>query len=216
MSPDQEKNVTILIEEEITRKILEKTIGVKDTNMVKHVEFKKGNKIIENGKVYIIFKVETVINDGHAEKIIHYRPHYDSNKVYSTLICSIPERNIISSNIRKPVSQNKLNDVITYISKEFEGDEITINLIKANEKFRLNSVYDTASVIKQCVAKQKYIGEDFNFNKKGLLGDAVDMILEEVALVYQISLKEALQKIKIAAKTYYSVINMEYHQNIAS
>lgn len=154
--------------------------------MNKGSKFKKGNKLIEMGKVYKVFKIE--------EKIMYYRPYF-INSTNNTLICSIPEKNIYPNDLRKPVSKKELDEILIYLSEKPKRD-IEYDTLKAQIDLKLNDIYETAKVLRLCVRERNKEGKNYTKTKKDVLNNAIEMMVEEVALVFEISLEEAQQKIK--------------------
>jgi len=160
--------------------------------------FAVGDKIINFNKVYIIFKIiEQKVKD-KKEQIISFRPFFQTEKKNS-LTFSIPVDNIDKTNIRKPISKKELKELLSELSKA-SNLETPIDLNRINEELNLNDPNAHVEILK-CLWKEKN-DETTNFTKtrNDVLGLTIKLLLEEVALVSGVSLKEAEEKIKTALK----------------
>jgi len=159
-----------------------------------------GNKLIEGGRVYKVFKITFLENEGRKERIIHYKPHYqDSN--YGSLVCSIPECNLVDTDKRMPVSKREILDILKYLSKR-SNRKNEVDAVDAKSVLSLNDFHETAKVLKGFWREK--IKKDVNFTKtkSDVLQRAIDNMVEEVALVFGISTDNAKQKINLALKNY--------------
>ena len=186
--------------------VTEKTIETEETTergikMAKLSEFKKGNKIVEDGKVYIIDKVEVAKKGTGVETVLHYKPYF-ANISNSTITCSMPKNDLIASNVRQPATKQEIDDVLRYLTKTEAFNKIDV--VEETKNFKLNSIQDTARVLKMGLFDQKLKGKNFDLTKNGIIKEAVNMMLEEIALVYDTTLEKAFSKIEQASKTYYS------------
>jgi RNA polymerase-interacting CarD/CdnL/TRCF family regulator len=162
--------------------------------MAKRKVFKVGNKIIEKGRVYKVYKIENEKIGDKVERIIHFRPYF-KNSIDGTLVCSIPECNIDHITIRKPVSKNEVGEMLEYLSRRSRKNKI-IDVIKAKPVLNLNDMRKTAKIIKRCWWEKKDSG--LTKTKKDILEVGIERIVEEVALVTGVSIKTAREKITIA------------------
>ncbi len=160
--------------------------------------FSVGDKIIKFNKVYIIFKIIKQQIKDKTEKIISCKPFFKTERKNS-LTLSIPVENLDKTNIRKPISKKELKRLLTELSKTSDR-EIPIDLEKINKELNLKDPNIHIEVLK-CLWKEKN-DETISFTKtrSNMLGSTIKLLLEEVALVSGISLKEAEQKIKKALK----------------
>lgn len=168
-----------------------------------NINYKRGDKIVENGRVYFIFKTEQIRSEGKSESVVHYRPFF-VNSTNRSILGSIPEKNIETSNIRRPASKGDIGKILQYLSEKTDQDLTTDDLAVLNDMLKLNSSYEYARVLKKCLSKLKSAGEKFSLDKKGIIYQTVGLMLEEIALVMNISLDKAHEEITTAAKSYYS------------
>jgi RNA polymerase-interacting CarD/CdnL/TRCF family regulator len=156
--------------------------------------FKVGDKIINFNKVYRIFKITKQKKEGRQEQVISFRPYFQT-KEKKSLTFSIPVANIDKTNIRKPVSKKELKRLLTELSK-ISKIKTPIDITKTRGELSLNNPNIHIQILK-CLWKEKN-DETTNFtkSKSEILGLAIKLLTEEVALVNGISLKKAEKKIK--------------------
>ena len=157
---------------------------------------KIGSKIIEGGTAYEVFKIEKTKNGNETTKIVYYKPFFeDSNN--GGIVCSIPVDNISPPEMRKPVSKSEIEEIFVFLSKRTKGN-IDVDITQAKDTLKLNSLTKTAEVLKDVFKEKKAKGEEFSKSKKDLLEAAIGKMIEEIALVYRVSLSTAEKKISSA------------------
>lgn len=161
--------------------------------------YKVGSKLVEKGKVFRVFKVEDANINGKKDKIIHYLPLF-KNITNNTLTCSIPESSIGTTLLRKPVSKEKINEVLAGLSKRTRYVN-PVDAVVAKTKLNLNDIDITARVLRKYWLVKKKNVDTFTKTKRDVLDMAVDRLVEEVAYVVGISLTKAEEKIKVALKS---------------
>ena len=157
---------------------------------------KIGSKIIEGGTAYEVFKIEKSKKGNGDTTLVYYRPYFNiSNN--SDIVCSIPEHNISPPEMRKPSSKIEIEEVFVYLSKKSNGN-IEVDIMKSKDILRQNSLTQTAEVLKEVFREKKSKGEEFSKSKKDLLEASISKMVEEIALVYRVSLATAEKKISSA------------------
>ena len=157
--------------------------------------FKVGDKIVDFGQVYRIFKVEKRKNDkGLKERVLHFKPCFKNEKS-KDVTCSIPEKNIILTKIRRPISKKELKKVFRKLSGEPKS-EIKLNILKVKEILKFNSPVKTASILKKLWLDKKDKHTSFAASKQNLLDLSMRSLVEEIAYVSGTSLKQAKETIK--------------------
>lgn len=166
---------------------------------MKNKIFKVGDKIINFNKVYRIFKIiKQKDKDKKEEIILSFRPYFQA-KGERSLTFSIPVDSIDKTNIRKPMSKKELKQLLSELSKT-PNIETPIDIIKTREQLSLNDPNIHVQILK-CLWKEKKDGiTNFTKIKSDVLGLAIKLLMEEVALVSGVSLKKAEKKIKTALK----------------
>jgi RNA polymerase-interacting CarD/CdnL/TRCF family regulator len=158
-------------------------------------QFKVGDKVVDFGQVYRIYKIKKDRTlDGKREDCLHYKPYFKSEKNQS-LVCSIPRSNVEEENVRKPVSKKKINEVLKLLGQKPSG-ETTINVIKASVYLKENNPIETARLLKILwLEKQGNKENKLSTRKKMISENAMRHLVEEIAVVQNISLKKAKEKI---------------------
>jgi len=157
---------------------------------------KVGSKIVELGNVYIIFKVEKVIADEKTDRVIHYRPYF-KNSFNETIVCTIPERSIVPPDIREPESRKAIREMLIYLSGRPEIVD-DLDVIKAKTTLNTNILLDSARILRRSYKLKKARGDELSKNKRDVVGLAMSRVVEEVAIVYGMSLEQAERKITSA------------------
>lgn len=165
--------------------------------MKKQEKFKVGDKIIELGQVFRVFKISKIKNgDGNLETVMFFKSHYAS-KYISKLICSIPLKNIEENDIRKPISLREFKSLLGMLKKKRRLQD-SVDLDNLKELLKLNSPADTIEVLCNLCEERKMKPESFTKSKKDVYGLAITRLIQEFALVSQISLEKAEEKINLA------------------
>lgn len=165
---------------------------MKDNN-----SFKVGDKIVDFGQVYRIFKVKKQKNaKGKEEKVIFFRPYFKT-KQNRTLICSIPVNNIEKAHIRRPIAKKELKQSLKTLSKK-ANIKNQINTTQLREKLFLNDTGKTAQVLKTLWLDQKDESTSFTKSRKDISSLAMERLAEEVAFVGGVSIGKAREQIKAA------------------
>lgn len=159
--------------------------------------FKVGDKIIDFGHVYRIFKIKNKKGkDGDKKKFIFFRPYF-KKKEDKGLVFSIPVINLDKANIRRPLSEKKLKKVFKKLSGKLKTTK-ALNISKAQDRLNLNNPFKTARILKRLWADKKDKSTNFTRSKRKTFDLAMKRMIEEVALVKDISLRKARDKIKAA------------------
>ncbi len=153
-----------------------------------------GNKLIEYGKVYRVFKIEKKGIDGKTERIIHYKPFF-VNSLNDTLICSIPESGLKEANIRRPISKVEVRDLVKVLRKRTKVIK-PIDANEAKDAMKLNDIYETAKVLRKFWREKKKKKDTFTKNKSDVLESAMQRVVEEFAIVQKISLTKAKERLE--------------------
>jgi RNA polymerase-interacting CarD/CdnL/TRCF family regulator len=162
------------------------------------VTFKVGDKIIHFGQVYKIFKIKTEKIKNQAKSVIFFKPYFKT-PINKSLVCSLPLENIVKTNIRKPMSKKELNRLFKKLSKNINTDK-PVNIKRAREKLTLNDPLITVRILRRLW--QDKIDETINFSKskQDVYRLAIKRIVQEIALVTDLSLDKAKEKIEVSLK----------------
>lgn len=156
--------------------------------------YKVGDKLVEFGQVFRIFKIETrETSDGEIERILHFRPFFKSNE-NKGMVCSIPETSLKDTKIRPPISKDIVNELILKLSTKPQREvETDVNAVK--EALGQNDVFETALILRSLWVEQ-ITSESFTKSKRDMLQMAVSRLVEEIALVVDLTLDKADDRIK--------------------
>lgn len=152
-------------------------------------KIKIGAKIIEDGKVYRIFKIEKRQFQGETENFIFYKPYFNYNDG-DTVICSIPSSSINKTSIRPPASIDDIKDLIKSLGIRTEKtDEFDSN--DAKDMLKENRLKRTALVAKKYWLKKHSEIDKLSFSQRRIMQNAIESLTEEIALVNNLSLEKA-------------------------
>jgi len=157
--------------------------------------FKKGDKIVRFGRVFEIFKIQAEKNSetGESERLMYFRPVYET-LADKTLICSIPINNVDQTNIRRPMSDEQVDDLLTMLVSKIEVED-RFNTRLAKEVLKSNDPGKIALILKKLAIVERDPDTNFTYTKKRVFSQGLKRLQEEIALVKKISLEEACQKL---------------------
>lgn len=157
-------------------------------------QFKVGDKVVDFGQVYMIYKIKKDKNlEGKKEDCIYYKPYFKSEKNQS-LVCSIPKSSVEEANLRKPAPRKKISKVLKLLGQGLNG-ETTINITKASTYLKESDPVETARLLKLLWLEKQDEEKKLSTRKRTMYQDAMRYLVEEIAVVQNISLKKAREKI---------------------
>lgn len=160
---------------------------------MKNKSFKVGDKIVEFGRVYKIFKIKKEKGrEGRLKNVLYFKPFFTSTDL-GCMECSIPEESVKEAIIRKPANRKKVNEIIDFLTSRKKVDAIE-DATDAKEELKKNKLEVVAWVIKSLMkeAKDK---EKLTASKKKVLDTAKEMLAQELALSRRMKLVNARDKI---------------------
>jgi RNA polymerase-interacting CarD/CdnL/TRCF family regulator len=160
----------------------------------KRIRFKVGDRIVEAGRVFRIFKVR--YEDGgekEEQKIIYFKPQFKKNK--NALECSIPAKNADDARIRKPVTKKELKEILKTLSKKARKNG-KVNTSTLKDKLNKNRAKTTAYVLRKLWVDKHNENTSFSPTKKRIYRKALRNLSEELAWLEKTSVKNARNKIK--------------------
>lgn len=158
--------------------------------------FKVGEKLIERGKVYRIFKIEEKRLNGEVRHIVHYKPFFKSS-TDSSLVCSIPAESLEKTNIRRPVTKDVIEELLGFLAKRIRTN-VELDALQAKDVLKLNDIQRSSRVLRRYWKAKKRRNETLTKTQKDVIQIAINRIVEEVAVVTGISLTKAEEKILTA------------------
>ena len=160
-------------------------------------QFGVGDKIVEFGQVFRIFKIKRQKNaEGKRERLIFFRPYFKDKKDNS-IIYSIPSKSIQKTNIRRPLTKRELRKLLKELSEKVEVKR-KINIIKAKEILNSNDPHKIVRVLRRLWADKNDQSTNFTKSKKDVFKLSIKRLVEETAYIEKLPLKTAKEKIKEA------------------
>ncbi len=159
-------------------------------------EYKVGDKIVRFGRVYEIFKVTEEENPetGESEKLIHFKPVYET-QANQSLICAIPVSNIEKTNIRRPMSEDGVEELLDLLRSKIEMKK-RFNTRLAKEILKSNDPEKIAMMLKKLAIVRRDPDTNFTYTKKRVFRQGLKRIQEEIALVKGMEIEETNELIK--------------------
>jgi RNA polymerase-interacting CarD/CdnL/TRCF family regulator len=160
-------------------------------------KFRVGSKIVDNGQVFTVFKIHKKKDDrGEIERILHYKPYFKRSE-NNLLKCSIPEKNLKQANIRDPVSKQEIDEILKKLRKKIRPRN-PVDAVAAKTKLKHNNIHTTAGVLKRFWKEKKRKGDSLSKTQRDIFDNALNKIVEEVAIVKGIKLEKAEEKLRLA------------------
>lgn len=165
--------------------------------MAEKVKYKRGDLIVDKGRVYKIFKVRKKKDEeGEEQRIIFYRPHF-KNKKNETLEISIPAENIEESEIRKLVSEERMDEALESLEELFDLDK-RLNIKSAKAVLGGNDFDETVEMLRKSWADKENEEVNFTTSKRRVFRRLKKRVAAEMASINDISLNEAQKRINAA------------------
>ena len=166
---------------------------------MKKKKLRVGDKIIDLGQVFRIFKIEKKKDgNGKSEEIIYFKPYYQTEKTHD-MVCSIPIRNINQTNIRRPMKKEEFKMLIEKLKKRKKINNF-YDLNKAKLLLKSNRPLDIVNLLRSLNMEKKEKKENFSKSKQDVLRKTINLLIQEFALVSKITLEKAQEKINSALK----------------
>lgn len=154
---------------------------------------KIGSKLVEAGEVFVVFKIEEIKGKEGLERIVHYKPCY-TKPASESIVCSIPEKNLTSSNIRRPLSKKSLKELISKLCVS-EDDDNTLEVEEAKISLQSNDINKAAATLRKLWRESIKAKEELPKLRRDLIVLAINKMVEEVAVVNSISPDRARERI---------------------
>lgn len=157
-------------------------------------KYKTGDRIVEAGRVFRIFKVRNRENgDGEEQRVIFFKPQYKKNQ--SPLVCSIPAENADDARIRKPLTKKEFKKIFKILGKKAKKS-VKVNTSSLKDKLNKNKPKLTAKVLRKLWIDKHNDNTSFSPTKKRVYRKALRNLSEELAWVNDSSVRKARKKIK--------------------
>jgi len=160
----------------------------------KKKKWKKGDVIVHFGKIHKIFKIEEKKIDDKKEKVIFFKPVFDTKETRS-LVCSIPVSNIEKIGIRKPISKKKLQKFLKSCEKKKEVKS-AISLSKAKKIIVSDDLDKIFKILKRLWSEKHKESINFTKSREKVFKNTIKRLRQEVAYIKDISLRDAGKEIR--------------------
>jgi RNA polymerase-interacting CarD/CdnL/TRCF family regulator len=153
--------------------------------------FKVGDKIVRFGRVHEVFKIEEEkdFETEEMQEVIYFRPMYESSSSRD-LICAIPVKNIDKTNMRRPMSDEKLKELMDLMDEKVEDPTKRFNTRQAKEVLKSNNPKKIALIMKRLAVVRRDPDTNFTYTKKRLYRKGMKRLQEEIALIKDMEISE--------------------------
>lgn len=165
--------------------------------MSKKKNYKVGDKIIDYGQVFRIFKIlrQRNSNGGH-ERVMYFRPFYRSSNNYN-VVSSIPMKNIEQTEIRDPLSANEIKTLFIKLKKR-KRTEVYFDINKTKDLFKRYDPDSDVRLLRDLWKEKKDKSETFSKNKRDIFDLVHDRFSQECAIVKGLPLQKAKDDVILA------------------
>ena len=142
---------------------------------------KIGDKIIDFGRVYRIFKISQTKTLQGKKRLIYFRPFYRKNN-NQDLVCTIPEESLSQTNIRRPLSRKALKEGL----EQFSFYSTPSGMINFDQTKKITSLNDFSAMVdlaKDLYFSRKGENKEFTVSQKRIFDSLIGRVCEEAALV---------------------------------
>jgi len=160
--------------------------------------YKTGDKIVEGGEVFRIFKIEDIKIEGKKQRLIHYKPFFPKSDSPDA-VYSIPEKSIKETSIRRPLSKKELKEILDELKKKGKP-AVALDINDAKEVLKECEINNIVALIKTLWVEKKAGEDSFTKSRSNVFEAAVDTLYQEFAFVNNITLEKASDKIYAALK----------------
>lgn len=142
---------------------------------------KIGDKIIDFGRVYRVFKISQITTSQGKTRLIYFRPFYRKNN-NQDLVCTIPEDNLSETNIRRPLSKKAIREGLAKFSL-FSAPSGLINFDQTRKITSMNDFFAMVDLAKDLYYSRKGENKEFTVSQKRVFNSLVGRVSEEAAFV---------------------------------
>jgi RNA polymerase-interacting CarD/CdnL/TRCF family regulator len=155
-------------------------------------QYQVGDILVRFGKLYKIFKIKNIEAEGKEQKYLFYRLIFKTN-YRQDVICSIPLANIEKTNIRRPLDIGQFKKFIKDLSKDIQDKKIDVN--KEKSIVYSEDLEEKSNLLSRLWCLKQDKEKNFNSSMKNLSQEVVNSVVEELAYLFDITVKEAEEKI---------------------
>lgn len=154
----------------------------------------KNQVLVKFGKIYKIFKVQTMTEKDFDKKVIYYKPLFISNR-REDMTCSIPLENLSKASLRKPFSKSEFKVFLANLSKRGEEFKEKLNVRNMSELVFSDDLKQKSKILSHIWYRQHHPDLTVSTSETNFFQELMDSILEEFAYVMELDLAQAEKKI---------------------
>ncbi len=155
--------------------------------------FKVGDKIVDFGQVYRVFKVK--------KETVFFKPYF-KNRLNNGMVCSIPIDNFTKTKMRKPIKKKELKLLMKRLGKKARKDKL-LETTRAKDLLNFNDPKKTVRVLRSLWREKADDSINFTKSKKDAFELAIKRFVEEVAFLSGVSVEKSREKIETALNSAY-------------
>jgi len=154
---------------------------------------KVGDKIIDFGWVYRIFKISSQKTTTGRKRIIYFRPYFKKGGNQG-LVCTVPEDNLSETNIRRPTGKKEIGILLRRIPNLIRSAE-EISPGRIQQAISDSDLTEMIKLLKYLYYNRKSEGKDFTVSQKRTFNSLANRVAEEAALVLDKKPEQIKEKI---------------------
>jgi len=151
--------------------------------------FNVGDHIMQQGQAFLITSIQVIEKEDSEDQLLKYKPVFEIGR-YKNMICSIPLTSLSLADIRKPISPEMAEEILTILGDEPDID-VQVNLKTAKSFEDSNVNIDTAKLAARLAEEKRDPDTNFSSSKSFLLEKLVSNMAQEFAVIKDIELEAA-------------------------
>lgn len=162
--------------------------------MTKNSKISVGDPLVRFSTIYEVFEIKEKKLQDAVRRIVFYKQVY-ALRQNDTLVCSIPEDSLDKTNIRQPLPESEIDQLLNDLSNP-EVEQISFKRNSAAKRLNDNVAQEIVRVIKNLWVDMQNEGRNFSMSKKSTFVAARKRLAQEVAYVKSLSIEEAEELIE--------------------
>lgn len=161
--------------------------------MASGLQFGVGDKLVEYGQVYRVFKVTGRKGlKGKIEVHLFYRPYFKS-RINKTLICSLPTSQVVNTSIRTLSTKTTIREALRSLAKRTVNQNLTSQ--DAETMLKEGDPLVTAKLLKQLWLQKQTTDNGLTTKNQLLFDTAFRNLAQETSVVLGMKIADAEDKI---------------------
>lgn len=157
--------------------------------MSKNSKISVGDPLVRFSNIYEVFDIKEKKLKDAVERIVFYKQVY-AQRQNDTLVCSIPEDSLDKTNIREPLKESEIDQLLNDLSDP-SVEQISFKRNSASKRLNDNIAEEIVRVIKNLWVDMQNDGKNLSMNKKSTFIAARKRLAQEVAYVKSITIEDA-------------------------